>query len=735
MNKSFAKKALCIALASAMVFGEAGTALAATTNAPADSTAATADYGDSFKAEITSFNVEGLQSDYDDDIYITATGYGSRAEVLVNGNVYDTVYGNSYDGSWYMYTDFDVAAGASYEISLVVYGTDNDVVSRKWAKINVPAPKLKSGSLSAYSNSNITETGYRQATGISVRCELESDCSRKYGYEIYRSTNSRSGFVKVNSGYTWGGSSVSVSDDKAVSGKTYYYKIKLVTVTDSYIKTSKVLATSGVVKAVSGKPEVSFDVEKNGSAVDVTMNDYGVANQFDIYRSTKKSSGYKKIKTIYTPTYTDKTVKSGKTYYYKVVPKYYDKSTGKTIVGVKTGAKGVVINMDNISVELNQASATAVRASWDRVSGANAYEVWYKDSDISGDCYRKAGITKGTSYVIRGLVAGDNYSFVIKAQKKSAGRVVYENTSNYESIRLAYNDSLRNLEAVSKSTSISKDKKTLKISTRLKWSKNYGASGYIVTAYNRYTGKTEQVKKISSANTTTYVFTNTATSSKGMKYSNVNVAPYKGRNIGTPSTIYKNYIDRLPYAKNVKAVRKSGKEAKITWSAVPGASRYSVYRTSPFAGPQWIGDVKTTNFVDKNITTSTEYTYVICPYSSFEFVYSPSAWENSTIASKAYVHKLSTPKISSAKNSASKSVDIKWSEIANAKYYLVYRSTSKNGKYTRVAAVKSTGRSYTDKKLAKGKTYYYKLIVKAVNDGGRESQSAASKPVGVKITK
>lgn len=726
MNKSFAKKALCIALASAMVFGEAGTALAATTNAPADSTAATADYGDSFKAEITYFNV--------DNYYISANGYGKRAEILVNGKLYRTVYGSEYDGSWslYEYADWGMVAGASYEISIVAYGTDDDIVSKK-SKINVPAPKLKSGSLSANASYATIETGYREARGINVYCELDSYCSRTYGYELYRSTNAKSGFVKVDSGYRWGGSSISAVDNTAVRGKTYYYKIRLVTGTDSYIKTSKVLATSGVVKAVSGKPEVSIDVEKNGSAVDVIMKDYGVANQFDIYRSTKKSSGYKKIKTIYTTTYTDKSVKSGTTYYYKVVPKYYDKLTGKVIVGAKSDVKGVVTAIDNISVELNQVSSTAVKASWDKVVGANIYEVWYKNSDISGDCYRKAGTTKGTSYTIRGLVSGDSYSIIVKAQKKSAGKVVYENTNDYGYIRLAYNDSLRNLEVVSKSTSISKDKKTLKISTRLKWSKNYGASGYIVTARNRFTGKTEQIKKISSANTTTYVFTNTATSSKGMKYSNLYVAPYKGKTVGSSSN--SSDVDTLPYAKNVKVARKSGKEAKITWSAVPGASSYSVYRTSPFVGTQWIGSVSTTSIVDNNLTTATEYTYMVAPSSSFDYVYGPYTWDDSAITSKAYVHKLSTPKLSSAKNSASKSAVIKWSEIANAKYYLVYRSTSKNGKYTRVAAVKSTGRSYTDKKLAKGKTYYYKLIVKAVNDGGRESQSAASKPVGVKITK
>ena len=38
-----------------------------------------------------------------------------------------------------------------------------------------------------------------------------------------------------------------------------------------------------------------------------------------IYRSTKKSSGYKQIGTTTKTTYTDKTTKKDKIYYYKVV--------------------------------------------------------------------------------------------------------------------------------------------------------------------------------------------------------------------------------------------------------------------------------------------------------------------------------------------------------------------------------------------------------------------------------
>ena len=55
-----------------------------------------------------------------------------------------------------------------------------------------------------------------------------------------------------------------------------------------------------------------------------------------------------------------------------------------------------------------------------------------------------------------------------------------------------------------------------------------------------------------------------------------------------------------------------------------------------------------------------------------------------------------------------KTVVIKWAKSKNIKEYVIYRSTSKNGKYTKIGT--TTKSSYTDKKVKKNKTYYYKIV-------------------------
>lgn len=66
-------------------------------------------------------------------------------------------------------------------------------------------------------------------------------------------------------------------------------------------------------------------------------------------------------------------------------------------------------------------------------------------------------------------------------------------------------------------------------------------------------------------------------------------------------------------------------------------------------------------------------------------------------------------KISSIKNSKKKTAIIKWKKVSGATGYEVYRSTKKTKGYKRVKKTSST--SFTNKKLKKKKTYYYKVRV------------------------
>ena len=66
------------------------------------------------------------------------------------------------------------------------------------------------------------------------------------------------------------------------------------------------------------KCPASVSVKRGRRKATITFKKSTGASKYEIYRSTKKSSGFKKVKTTNSRKFVDKKVKKGKTYYYKV---------------------------------------------------------------------------------------------------------------------------------------------------------------------------------------------------------------------------------------------------------------------------------------------------------------------------------------------------------------------------------------------------------------------------------
>lgn len=90
----------------------------------------------------------------------------------------------------------------------------------------------------------------------------------------------------------------STLDDSVLTGEEEWARIPI---------TLKTLKAPTKLKATAGKRKVT-----------ITYKAASGAKKYEIYRSTKKSSGYKKVATTTKTKYVDKKVKKGKKYYYKV---------------------------------------------------------------------------------------------------------------------------------------------------------------------------------------------------------------------------------------------------------------------------------------------------------------------------------------------------------------------------------------------------------------------------------
>lgn len=136
-----------------------------------------------------------------------------------------------------------------------------------------------------------------------------SAVSGAVSYEIWRSENGGT-YVRVASqkaaGYT---------DGSAVTDRKYSYKVKAVAANTALNSAETVTNT---VTATCGAPVVS--IQLNGNKPMVSWGTVQGAARYEVYRSTKSSSGFKKISTVTSAAnYTDSSAKKGSTYYYKVV--------------------------------------------------------------------------------------------------------------------------------------------------------------------------------------------------------------------------------------------------------------------------------------------------------------------------------------------------------------------------------------------------------------------------------
>ena len=149
---------------------------------------------------------------------------------------------------------------------------------------------------------------------------------------------------------------------------------------------------------------------------------------------------------------------------------------------------------------------------------------------------------------------------------------------------------------------------------------------------------------------------------------------------------------------------------KVTWKKVSGANKYYVFRsTKKASGYKKVATVTTNAYTSKGLKANTAYYYKITAQnanSNYGSRYSSVCAATTKLAKPAKVSK------SSVINTSAK---ISWSKVSGAKGYQLYRSTSKNGTYSKVKTTSST--SFTNKKLTPNKTYYYKVRAYKIVNG------------------
>ncbi len=231
------------------------------------------------------------------------------------------------------------------------------------------------------------------------------------------------------------------------------------------------------------------------------------------------------------------------------------------------------------------------------------------------------------------------------------------------------------------------------------WNAVDGATSY--TVYRRLVGGSW--KNLGVVYTTKFT-DNTVVSGKSYQYT------VRSRNAAGLCDSYKvsETVKFFSAPTNIAAANAAG-SIKVTWDAVKGASVYRVYRKL-VGDDAWtyIGNTKTTSFLDKKVTAADNYAYTVKAgdgkaYSSYD-------------KTGATLVRLEVPELTKA-TSSKEGVTVTINHVDGAKGYDIYRKTANSG-WVRIARVNSTrSTGYLDKSTKKGVTYTY--TIRAFNGNSR----------------
>ena len=247
------------------------------------------------------------------------------------------------------------------------------------------------------------------------------------GYIVYRRTETGS-WKKIADQVT----DISYKDQKAVTGRVYYYTVRAYSYTWGG-KTVSSYDKDGVIgKAKLGKVKIAATDSENYTTIRVTWNKVSGANGYRVYRSASKDGKYTAIGSTAknsAVTFLDKKAATGTTYYYKV--RAYRNVNDKKIYGSSsTAVKGkAILSVPALSV--GSTSKTAV-LEWSKVKGADGYQV-YASASKNGK-YIRIKATKGTGMTEEKLATGKTRYYKVRAYRKVNGKTVYGSFSKVKKV-------------------------------------------------------------------------------------------------------------------------------------------------------------------------------------------------------------------------------------------------------------------------------------------------------------
>ena len=378
----------------------------------------------------------------------------------------------------------------------------------------------------------------------------------------------------------------SFTDKNVTLGKSYRYTLKAENGSNSSSYNSK----GWTVKYTLTTPTVS-KVTTSSTAIKVQWGAVKGVSGYIVYRKTDGASGWTRLGTTTSTSYTDKNVKAGTVYYYTI--KAYK---GSSYSGYnKTGWVGVILKTPTVK---SANSSNGIKVTWSKVSGANGYTVYssqYNESTGKWSGWKKRGTAASSksAWVDKTVKSGTTYRYTVKAVNGLC-------SSSYKA-----SASLKYLAQPTVSISNAANGITVK------WTKATGATGYRVyrSQLDAATGKWTAWQVMGTAASSKSVWTDKSVQN-GVTYK-YTVRTVSGKVASTYKATSALMFLEVP---ELVSCTKDTSGIILEYKQNENADSYRIYRKTLYTGWTLLETVTATNegaYTDENVIDGTEYIYTV----------------------------------------------------------------------------------------------------------------------------
>jgi len=512
------------------------------------------------------------------------------------------------------------------------------------------------------------------------------------GYQLSRSTEENGEYVSMA---ITAPTTTRYTNDDAEPGVTYYYKAAAIfgeTLGESEIQSVTIPA--------SDTPEVELSITAEG-AVKLVWAEVANVAEYQVWRARSEDGTYYPIGGGVTyHSMINSAVMPGAIYFYKV------EATLKNGDKVESQIKSISIpgelSKPELTVVLNDAKQPVL--TWTAVESTDGYKVWRAtEEDGTYDVVRVAAPAT-TSYTNEIVAAGTTYYYKIEALFGAASSF-----SEVKSIQCP---------ATLPAPTVTVTNNALTGNPVINWTAVEGATGYQVCGSDN---SESGFRVIYEAGADELRVTQGGVAVGSERF--YKVRAMKDNVAGVYSAVENGWVC-LPRPTITVTGRASDGKPVISWTAVEGAVRYDVHRSTG-SSDSYSKLISTTglNVTNTSVEAGNSYSYKVIA------IHSNSACNSaySTVKSMQYSPKQSAPTITVTKHISSGKPYITWTPVSGATKYALSIYESATGAATKT--VTTTGTAITHSSAVSGKTYYY--TVKAFVGG---SYGAASNKVSISLT-